>query len=138
MLEQGGDLVDVGGQAYLVTLDVDVIPAHLDDYIDRLKELRGLREAAVSAEQFLGGLGAAVPAKISAALADLEARLAGVSASIDSARAGRSRCLAEIAPPGEAQRAVLGRPSGSLPPMGWKTERIHDPSRSTERDESRR
>ena len=98
MLEQGGDLVDVGGQAYLAALDVDVTVAQLDSYIDRLKELRALREAAVSAEQFLGGLGAAVPAQIPAALADLEARLAGVSASIESGRGGRSRCLAEIAP----------------------------------------
>ena len=98
MLEQSGDLVDVGGQAYLASLDVDVDLAYLDDYIDRLKEFTALREAAASAQQFVGGLGIAVPAQIPAALADLEARLAGVSASIESKHDGRSRCLAEIAP----------------------------------------
>ena len=35
LLEQGGDLVGVGGQAYLVTLGIDVIPDYLDHYIDR-------------------------------------------------------------------------------------------------------
>ena len=73
-LEQAGDLVDVGGRAYVAKLDLDLIPSNLDGYIDRLKELRALREAAVSAERFLGALGDSVPARIPDALAALEAQ----------------------------------------------------------------
>ena len=97
-LEQAGDLVDVGGRAYVAKLDLDLIPSNLDGYIDRLKELRALREAAVSAERFLGALGDSVPARIPDALAALEAQLGDASASAASAEASRVRRLAEVKP----------------------------------------
>ena len=57
----------------------------------------------------------------------------------DTGRASAS-CSGATSPPTRAtpSMSTCSAPSGSLPPMGWKTERIHDPSRSTERDESRR
>ncbi|MCP4203756.1 MAG: AAA family ATPase [bacterium] len=97
-LEQAGDLVDVGGRAYIASLDLNLIPSNLDGYIDRLKELRALRQAAVSAEKFLGELGDSVPARIPEALAALEARLGNASAFATSAERNQFRPLAEVTP----------------------------------------
>lgn len=98
VLERAGDLVEVGGRAYVAKLDLDVAPGNLDGYIDRLKELRALREAALSAERFLGELGDSVPARIPDALSVFEARVGEASASAATAERDQFRRLAEISP----------------------------------------